>query len=308
VAAVKWFQVDSDTPNDPKIKAIIRHGLADGGPKRAAELVGQTFLLWCYIANHGEGTPGMGVKADGSPLVLAEMADECLLAPAGLKALLDLLVQKGVVDAARWDRGVVYLPGMAKRADTYTRQKGRATAGETGQSLRRSSPDQPLQHSTRQNQDQDQRHVPDGTAPPADLLTGVGENQVDALVRIWNADRQPGPKVTTLTDSRRRAYGRALKAAPDLSEWRQVIALLNVQQWANAAGWGEHANWRASLDWLAKPGKLAEKLDAARADHATVQTDGRAGRSPAKGRTGTRPGQFAQALKGGGDGSGGGVH
>jgi hypothetical protein len=291
---MKWFQVDSDSPADPKIKAVIRKGLAEGGSRRAAELVGHVFLLWCYVANHGEAQPGLGVKADGEPLSLAEMTDECLFENVDdLRCLLDFLAVKGHIDHTRWvDHGIVFLPGMLKRADTYAKRKGR---GVQFGNLRTKHPVSPLQDKTVQNTE-DQTHV-----SPADLLADAGEDQVDALVRVWNTDRLPGPKVSVLTDSRRRVFARALKATPDLNDWRLVILWLNRQPWCNAKGGDEHANWRATLDWLAKPGKLAEKLDLAKADRATVRADGTTGRNAAKGRTGTRPGQYAAAVKGGGD-------
>ncbi len=92
-----------------------------------------------------------------------------------------------------------------------------------------------------------------------------------ALQTLWNDTRDPGPKVSELTKERRRRYTKALETHPDLDEWATVIRWLNTQPWANAPGSGEHANWRATLDWLAKPGKLAEKLELARAD-AQAQT------------------------------------
>ncbi len=295
---MKWYQVDSDTPNDPKVKAIIRKGLADGGPTAAAAMVGHLFLLWCYVSNHGEAQPGMGVKADGDPLPLGEMADECLVeSEAHLRTLLDFLALKDLIDQGLWLRqGIVFLKGMAKRADTYAKRKGRVSSN----SVRTLHPETPLQDSTIQDitKEKDQNHV---SLPAADLLTVAGgEDQVDGLVRIWNQERTPGPKVAHLNPVRRLAYGKAIKAAPDLADWRLVIGWLNRQPWCNAQGTGGHATWQATLDWLAKPGKLAEKLDLAKAERVTVRADDIVGRDPAKGRTGARRGQFAEALKGGG--------
>jgi hypothetical protein len=133
-----------------------------------------------------------------------------------------------------------------------------------------------------------------------DLLADAGEDHVDALVRIWNTERKPGPAVRDITPQRRGAYGRALKAQPDLTVWRDVIAYLNGQPWCNAKGGGNHPNWRADLDWLAKPGKLAVYADKAAAER-PARPGGVAGRNAAKGRTGYKPGEFAAAL-GGDDG------
>ena len=307
---MRWFQVDSNTPNDPKIKALMRYGLAAGGPTMARDILGQVFLLWCYVAQYGEAAPGLGVKADGTPLDLDEMAEELMLTPMQLTGLLDLLADRKLIDPEHWGRGIVFLRGMLKRAETYARSKGRAIPGGSGR-IRADAgeirPKPPLQDKTVQDNTEDQKHGAIAPPPAADLLTGAGEDQVDALVRIWNAERLPGPKVSLLTDSRRRAYGRALKAQPDLQHWRTVIGWLNRQKWANASGDGDHGTWRATLDWLAKPGKLAEKLDQAMADRVTVRADGTEGRNAAKGRTGIKRGHFAEALKGGG-GDEGGIH
>lgn len=243
--------------------------------------------------------PGLAVKANGDPLDLAEMADECLLTPQALTALLDTLAARKLIDPERWRAGIVFLPGMLKRADTYAKRKGRTVEGSND--VRTPSNKSPLQDNTKQDNTEDQEHGAIAPQPP-DLLADAGEDQILALVRIWNETRAPGPKVSQLTDSRRRAYAKALKAHPDLGNWRLVITWLNRQKWANASGDGAHGNWRATLDWLAKPGKLAEKLDQAKADRATVRADGTEGRNAAKGRTGIKPGTFAAALKGGGGG------
>lgn len=307
---MKWFQVDSDSPNDPKIKALIRKGLTDGGPGRAAALVGHTFLLWAYIANHGEGVPGHGVKADGSPLSLVEMADECLFDGVDqLRAHVDFLAEKEHVDPTAWALGIVSLPAMRTRADAYARSKGRGDSGpdrgnaggsdtgrgksgKSGRKVAQAGPKLPLHNTTKQD-----------TTPPedpgsADLLAGAGEDNVDALVRIWNTERKPGPTVRDVTPQRRERYLRALKARPDLADWRLVIGWLNGQKWCNAGGTGDHPTWRADLDWLAKPGNLARYHEKAIAER-PARADGVVGR--AKGRTGYKPGEFAAAL-GGNDG------
>lgn len=101
-----------------------------------------------------------------------------------------------------------------------------------------------------------------------DLLSDPTERtQVDALITEWNTLRRPGPRVmVSVPDKRRDDYGRALRAMPNLADWRIVIGWLNGERWANAPGTGDHPSWRASLDWLTKPGKLAEHLERARLD------------------------------------------
>lgn len=294
VRAVKWFQNDSDSPNDPKIKAAIRQGgaLVNGSLQASQAVAGAIWLLWCYVAAHGEGAPGLGVKADGSPLDLAEMADECLFDDEGqLVRLLDYLAEKKHIDPDRWQQGVVFLPAMFKRADAYAKSKGRRVdVGESGGLFPQVPPDRPLQDTTKQ----------DTTKPetPMGLLEAAGPDAVDALVAVWNEERKPGPKVGHVNPSRRRAFLKAAQAHPDLAEWRRLVQWMNTQKWMNAQGTGEHPNWRADLDFVCKPGKLDQLLDRMMADRGAVRADGTEGRNASKGRTGYRRGEFAAALNG----------
>ncbi|MGE0430521.1 MAG: hypothetical protein AB7P11_21165 [Hydrogenophaga sp.] len=293
---MKWFQVDSDTPDDPKIKAVIRRGLPSPNPGQAA--AGALLLLWCYVANHGGGAPGIGVDSDGQPLPLGEMADELLFdSQADLERFLDFLAEKRAIDPAAWaDQRMVMLPAMAKRADAYARSKGRpapapkppapapkppgrAKSGEKSPGSALTVPTVP----TVQHQETEEGQLALTPALPA------GPTPED-LVQVWNRHRLQGPKVQQLTDVRRRAYAAALKAAPDLRVWEAVIRWVETQPWCNAKGTGDHANWRLDLDHLAKPGKLQtakERMDGDRNG---------AGRSAAaSGRVAATQGKYAGA-------------
>ncbi len=312
---MRWYQVDSDTPNDPKIKRLLRDAAEPGtqlpGP---ATTMGHLFLVWCFVANHG-AQPGMGVKADGTPLDLDDMAFDAMFPTAGhLRRFLTDMAERGLVGKDEWEQGIVFLPAMKARADAYAKSKGRGEPGPSGPGRGKSGPSGhrrapagekgPIHHTTGQDttpEDHDDQPAP---AVP-DLLNDAGEDNVDALVRIWNTERQPGPTVRDVTPQRRARYQKALKARPDLSDWRLVIAWLNGQKWCNAAGTGDHPSWRADLDWLAKPGNLARYYDKAQADRPFMQRrDGAAagleGRNAAKGRTGFKRGEFAAALGEGG--------
>lgn len=132
--------------------------------------------------------------------------------------------------------------------------------------------------------------------PTPDLFDKTEAPTVSALVVLWNTERKPGPKVNAHpADARKDRYGRALKAQPNLNDWRTVIHWLNQQAFANASGKGDYPNWRASLDWLTKPGKLAEYLEKARLDATQAGNGGRGGlvgRDATKGRTGVEPGKY----------------
>jgi hypothetical protein len=322
---MRWYQVDSDTPNDPKIKRLLNDAtMAAGGREAGAEAIGHLFLVWCFVANHG-AQPGLGVKPDGSPLDLDDLAYEAAFRSTDdLRTWLDTMAERGLIDPDQWkDHGVVFLPAMKSRADAYAKSKGRGPghepdpqaaasggngapwrggAGKSGTTRARPGPKGPLHNKTLQDitKEKDLRGLA-ATPVSADLLAEAGTDTVDALVAVWNAERKPGPEVRDLTPQRRERYQRAIKAKPDLADWRQVIRWLNTQPWCNAKGTGDHRTWRATLDWLAKPGKLAEYLDKAAGDRGAVRPDGTEGRDAAKGRTGFKRGEFGAALKGGDD-------
>lgn len=307
---MKWFQVDGDTPNDPKMKAMMRRGLAGGNPGQAA--MGAIFLLWCFVAWHGEGDPGEGVRHDGQPLNLQDMAEECLFdSVADLKTFLDSLAERGHLDAERWAQGVVFLPAMHRRGVAYLKQKGRwpgkgpdgapegpqrpagARKGPQRPGSARRGPDAPLQDNTKQDTTKTKggKSSGDGSALPFD-----SEDNAMALVKLWNTHRKPGPMVQApVSDGRMAALRRALHDHPNLADWRLVIEYANGQPWANAKGGGNHANYRMALDDLARPGKFGAMLDRAKANQA-AGPDQTGGRDAAKGRTGATAGEFAQAM------------
>lgn len=296
---MKWFPVDSDAPNDPKVKAIIRKGL-NGNPGQTA--AGAMFLLWCYIANHGKGLPGEGIDLDGQPLPMDELADECLFERVNdCQDWLSGLAERRLIDPERWKAGVVYLPAMFNRAAAYAKSKGRAipgtggrkraAAGDAGDGGGNLFPETPLQNNTIQHTTGSEPSSPDGDPGP-------GPDQVQALVELWNATRQPGPKVGKLTPDRKARYRRALADHPNLADWRTVIAWVNGQDWCNAKGTGQHPNWRMDLDYLVKPGKMAKALDQVRMD--AVARPAANGRDARRGTTGHTNG-FMAAVGAGDD-------
>lgn len=311
---MKWFPVDSDSPDDPKIKAVIRRGVSSPSPGQAA--AGAVFLLWCFVANHGH-QPGAAVGADGQPLPLQDLADACEFGSVeDLRAFLDFLAERRHIDPERWTaQGIVFLPAMHRRLQSFVLKKRtiaddagpdrtppdgngshRKTPDATGRSRRKARitvQDSTTQHSTSTSLG------PDGPAPDGLLADNPEPDQVTTLVAVWNIDRQPGPIVRTLTPSRRDSYARAVKLFPDLAQWRKLIAWLNSQPWCNADPKGKHPTWRADLDWLVKPANLAKYMDRV-AQLPDVATPG--ARDARRGITGTKAGTFARALNGTPDG------
>jgi hypothetical protein len=112
---MKWFQLDSDTPNDPKIRAVLdRFGNAG---------FGALVRLWCFIASQGK-RPGQSVGSSGRKIPKAYLIAATGLTESDFDLLLSELLQNGHIAEQRWEKnGIVDLPAMRRRADTYTRRK-----------------------------------------------------------------------------------------------------------------------------------------------------------------------------------------
>ena len=110
---MKWFQLDSDAPHDPKIRAVTR----TLGPAGLGGLLG----VWCHVARHGS-TPGRAMDSRGLPLALDELQEASLLSPDEFQALVDICVRTGHFKREAWEQYKgIWIPAMAKRADRYTK-------------------------------------------------------------------------------------------------------------------------------------------------------------------------------------------
>jgi hypothetical protein len=280
---MKWFQFDSDTPDDLKIRALMLKG--------GATAFGHWSLLLCHVARKGKGTPGEGVRKDGSRLDLEEMAIACGFEDAvELTPFLDRLAKLKLIDGARWaTEQVVYLPAMATRADEYSKKKARRSADESADTpddsgkVSGEKPDSPVVSVLL---------VPEESfdLKPGEVIP-IEKNPVDALVHLWNLKAAPGlPRVSKITDERRRAWRAALGRHPNLADWERAIVFLNGSDWWTGRGpkGNGHDQWTGDLEYLAKPGKLQKALEQADAK-------GRAGDGTGIG-TGHRPGHGATAA------------
>lgn len=254
---------------------MMRKGIVAGADTKAQAAMGATFLLWCFVATHGKGEPGLGVKADGQPLPLVEMASECCFdGTVELSGFLDQLAELGHIHLDVWQqKQVVFLPAMWQRVSGYYRSKGRKGEFKEPQQVadmvlagpvRAGRSKRAAQAALQDTQDiQDQQ---DRQTEPADLFghlptIGEMEDQVDAVIRVWNEERKPGPKVSRLTGIRKARVLVVLREYPNLEDWRTAIRWLNGQDWCNASGRGDHPNWRADLDYLIRPGRFTSVME-----------------------------------------------
>jgi hypothetical protein len=115
---MKWFQVDSNAPNDPRIRAVqLRHGV---------EGIGATFLLWCFVANHG-ARAGWSVDHRDQPIAKPFLIDASGIEESKFDRLIATLIEVGHVSDRAWnDHGVLAFPAMERRADIYTKRQQKA--------------------------------------------------------------------------------------------------------------------------------------------------------------------------------------
>lgn len=134
---MRWFQLDSDAPADPRMAVVIR----DLGNEGFGGLV----RLWCHIANHGERRPGYSLTSTGKPMSRFELVMATGLTEAMFDRLVAICVETGHFSAREWNaRKVIAIPAMSKRADTYTKRNVRTKFAQGSNNVR-------LQDSTRQD-------------------------------------------------------------------------------------------------------------------------------------------------------------
>lgn len=268
---MKWYQVDSDTPDDPRIVLILR-GYGDD-ENRA---LGALFRLWCYVACKGV-SPGVGINDSGQPFPLLHLAAVAHEEPEFVAKLLDRCAEYGHIDKGRWrvDQAVVF-KAMVTRGDTYSQRKQRKKGKKTPKSSNsvRTDPEMsenvPVQDSTKQDTTKDQQS----------LL--VGPDNADRLVALWNETvTRPIPKVKAgYSQSRRRTFGRAMLEVADIRDWRKVFEWMNTAEWGRKNGGPGHRNFVFQLDWVCdKPGRIGQFVDrvSGEGDDAQPESQGRAG-------------------------------
>lgn len=115
---MKWFQVDASTPADPKIQCVLaRFGNAG---------LGMLLRLWCFVAAHGKRKPGWSLDTSGKPIPRASLVAATGASEPEFKQLIAELTRNGHVVESMWKkRGVIVIPAMSRRADTYAMRRVR---------------------------------------------------------------------------------------------------------------------------------------------------------------------------------------
>lgn len=153
---MKWFQVDADTPNDPKIRVVIRDLGIEG--------LGGLFLLWCHVADHGIRRPGWSIDSFGRPMPVHDLIDASGLAEAKFHQLVLICTEVGHFLKQPWvSRKVIAIPAMARRADTYTKRRVRTNVEQPSKSVRTKFVHKTVQDKTTHTNKERTRLAPHGT-------------------------------------------------------------------------------------------------------------------------------------------------
>lgn len=121
---MKWFKVDSNTPDDPKIQTVIAE-LGNAG-------LGMLFRLWCYVAAHGTKEPGLSCDSQGRKIPKSVLARAIGGSDEEFDRLACLLARTDHVSKKRWKaNGVLFFPAMSKRADVYSQRRVRTLSAQS---------------------------------------------------------------------------------------------------------------------------------------------------------------------------------
>lgn len=111
---MKWFQLDSDMPDDPKIRAVARALGVEG--------IGGLVGVWCHVAKHGR-RPGQGIDSHGAALPLDDIQAASMLSDDKFRELVDVCTRTGHFRRDAWERyRGIWIPAMERRADRYSRR------------------------------------------------------------------------------------------------------------------------------------------------------------------------------------------
>lgn len=122
---MRWFELESTFQDDDRISTVIRRFGNRG--------LGALTRIWAHVAHKGS-RPGAGVDSSGRPFDLENVAKRAGESVAYVRRLLDECAEVGHIDPKFWrDKGVIYLPALAKRAKRFHEKKG---SNERVQALR----------------------------------------------------------------------------------------------------------------------------------------------------------------------------
>src|SRR5262245_45443582 len=199
---MKWLQLDSDTPTDPRIRAVLaRFGNAG---------FGALVRLWCFVAAHG-ARPGWSLDSRGQPIPRESLVEASGVNAQEFDALVAELLRNGHISQRPWkSRGVIAFPAMQRRADTYTARQLRIKFAQASNFVQQQ--DKTLQDKTLQR-DKKEHRAARGT-PKEERKLGGNPNGFRVIARLAGLmlDEMSRPEHQTLGDLTERLKQRCAKA------------------------------------------------------------------------------------------------
>ena len=223
---MRWFRLDSATPNHPVSRRVMKELGTEG--------FGAMILLWCYTAQYGRDLPGRCVDSDGDPIPKDILVDVSTLTDEGFDRLIEILYACKSIDQDAWDvRQELFLKGMRSRGDAYAKKMERIKKPE------RDYPAEvvPLK-ATR---------VAIKASPPNPDREG-GKQTATRLADTWNKEMHACDckGVQKVTDKRVALCNRAVKTHGIAALEHAMTMIPTVHFLTGAKGWS------ATFDWLMK--------------------------------------------------------
>lgn len=121
--AMKWFKLDTDMPDDPRIREVIQ--------RLGNEGLGALVRIWCFVGNHGVW-PGISLDRNRQPMQKQALIEASGLSKLKFTDLMVILSENGHIKKNRYRKhGVVVFPAMCRRADPYTRRSVRTHSAQS---------------------------------------------------------------------------------------------------------------------------------------------------------------------------------
>tara|TARA_R110000824_G_scaffold18243_10_gene72639 strand:+ start:3984 stop:4817 length:834 start_codon:yes stop_codon:yes gene_type:complete len=262
---MKWFRMDSDTPNHPTSRRVIR--------KTGNEGFGALVRLWCFAAQYGKGdTPGRCVDSDGDPIQVEDLVDASGLTDEQFRELIEVLLETKCIDQTAWElRQEITFPGMTTRADEYTkkvrRNSVRVLSGGSPDKKQKALPT--VQESTKQYKREEQAMTLAEVVTEETLRRVRKRGSPHLLMEWWNdITKPPIPRCQGLNEKRQKACLRVMENIGHdvIKDAFQKINASKFCQGQNDRG------WKASFDWMLQPDSILRTLEGKYDDRLKVGT------------------------------------
>ena len=229
---MKWFRMDSDTPNHPTSRRVIK--------RLGNEGFGGLVRLWCFTAQFGKDEPGRCVDSDSDPFRKEDLLDASGLNEEAFSVLIEVCLETKCADRVAWEeRGELAFPGMASRSDNYSKKIRRTKSIQGEDEIQEGS-----------NKNQKSFPTVQDTTVHEKRVQGKSVLNAELLRDEWNRITAPPiPKCKGL--SKKRIAAVALRVAEHgtsvMTKAFEAISESGFCRGENERG------WVATFDWVLKP-------------------------------------------------------